>query len=85
MAKNILELHCGCGKLIRVPQWRTGQVGKCNHCEQMLAIPSVYDPAIWENPMPLPEPVQNAPKKEMFPCPHCGAETPRKEDRKSVV
>lgn len=36
----LLEFPCECGKMLRVPRWRSEQKGRCGYCRRQVAVPS---------------------------------------------
>lgn len=52
---KLIELHCKCGKLLKVPKERAGQSGNCSACGAEVSIP-----------IPLGKKTEPAPKKDSY-------------------
>jgi hypothetical protein len=77
---QLIEIQCECGKLLRVPRWRSGQKGKCTSCMWPVLVPSLQhqplDSAAQNDVNFVPDDTGQVMPGEMVGCPYCGQANP---------
>lgn len=67
----LIEIHCMCGRVLKIPRWRMGQKGKCTHCQRTVVVPSLYQEYLDKR-----QAERNLAESAVKQCPFCKQDNP---------